>query len=206
MNYEERKKQYEKYKDLAYYILIGLLSLIAVVFLPFLGSYLQGEIIFPDTVMGWIIYILTKLSVAAINVLMFHLFIKQAKVNVKDNADFNRAEAILKNIHEKIELEPRSPSIYFRGTWLKKGTTMVIMTVLSVFTFSEAILNFDLSSFLSYCFTVVLGAIFGYIQMRSVEDYWTSEYLYYALKQEKTLLNEDKVEINKKEKNEDDPN
>lgn len=55
-----------------------------------------------------------------------------------------------------------------------------ITSVLSAIVLAEAMLVFDLASFLSYCFTVVMGVVMGYLQMRQTEDYWTSEYLAYA--------------------------
>lgn len=180
MDYETRQELYIKYKNLAYYFLIGILSLISVVFLPFIGSVLQGEFAFPTTVAGWIIYILSKLAVSVLNVLLFYCFIKQAKVNVKNDPKFIEAEKMLEKANSEEHIEPRSPKKYFGGVWTKKGIMLFLTTFLTCFALSEALLTFDLSSFLSYLFTVVMGIIMGYLQMRQTEDYWTSEYNYYA--------------------------
>lgn len=200
MSYEERKEMYKKYKNIAYYILVGALSFISVVFLPFLGSVLQGEFKFPKTVAGWIIWIATKLTVATINILLFYCFIKQAKVNIHEDPKFLEAEKMLQTIKAEEYVEPRSPKKYFGGLWTKKGVILFITTFLACFAFSEALLTFDLPSFLSYLFTIVMGVIFGYMQMRSVEDYWTDEYYYYALKRIKEY-NENEKEQKGEEEN-----
>ena len=55
-----------------------------------------------------------------------------------------------------------------------------VSSILSAIVLAEAILVFNLAVFLSYCFTVIMGVVMGYLQMRQAEDYWTSEYLAYA--------------------------
>lgn len=59
-----------------------------------------------------------------------------------------------------------------------------VSSILSAIVLAEAILVFNLAVFLSYCFTVIMGVVMGYLQMRQAEDYWTSEYLAYAKDQE----------------------
>ena len=34
---------------------------------------------------------------------------------------------------------------------------------------------------LTYLFTIIMGLIFGILQMRTAEEYWTNEYLEYAM-------------------------
>ena len=42
MAYEERLKQYTKFKDVVYYIIIAVVSFASVAFLPFIGSAIAG--------------------------------------------------------------------------------------------------------------------------------------------------------------------
>ena len=45
---------------------------------------------------------------------------------------------------------------------------------------TQAILSFDWMSMLTYLFTIVMGLIFGVLQMKTAEEYWTNEFWQYA--------------------------
>lgn len=134
----------------------------------------------PDTVVGWIVWIVTKLIVAIINILIFHCFMCQAKVNISDNENYKKARDIL--IHEKVkEVLPKSPHKWNIEQYGKKGVTIFLASALSTITLTQALLAFDWVSMLTYLFTIIMGLIFGVLQMKTAEEYWTSEYLEYAL-------------------------
>lgn len=120
------------------------------------------------------------MCVALINIILLYCFLAQAKVNIKDDANYKEAQEILKKLDKYKGLVARSPKKYFGKLWGSKGVMIFITSVLSAIVLAEAMLVFDLASFLSYCFTVVMGVVMGYLQMRQTEDYWTSEYLAYA--------------------------
>ena len=65
--------------------------------------------------------------------------------------------------------------------------TIFISSILSAIGFSQAILMFDLMAFLSYSFTIIMGCVFGFMQMNKAEEYYTSEYLAYARMKQKEL-------------------
>ena len=67
----------------------------------------------------------------------------------------------------------------------KKGTTIFISSALSVIALGQAILSYDWISMLSYVFTLAMGLIFGIMQMKKAEAYWTGEYYEYALEKQK---------------------
>jgi hypothetical protein len=181
MNNDKIKQHLDQYLN---YWVIGIISLLALFFLPFLGSAAGLALVLPTTVAGWFVYIATKIIIAIINVLIFHCFFQQAKVNIKDNSRYIEALEILDQFRIK-ERVYRSPEEYTRGAYLKKGTTIFIMTILGAFSLTHAILVFDLVMFLTYTFTIVMGVIFGVLQMKSGELYWTDELWYYAKKIEK---------------------
>lgn len=174
----------DKVKQYLNYIIIGIVSLIALVFLPMLGSTVGLNWNIPNTVVGWIVWVAVKLIVATLNVLVFHCFMQQAKVNVKDNENYKRARDILINQKER-EVLPKSPNKWSSQQYIKKGTTIFISTGLSTIALTQAILSFDYVSMLTYLFTVVMGLIFGTLQMKTAEEYWTEEYLQYALMKER---------------------
>lgn len=167
-----------------YYWIIGLISLIALVFLPFLGSQAGLALNLPNTIASWIVYITTKIMVAIINCLIFHCFVQQAKLNVQDNEKYKEALKILDQIKIK-ELKYRSPKEFLTSTYRNKGTTLFITTILSAFSLTQAILTFNAITFLTYVMTIVLGIVFGVLTMKQVEIYYTEEMYYYAIRKEK---------------------
>ena len=166
-----------------YYAIIGVVSFVSLVFLPFIGTEAGLSMSIPNTWIGWVIWIMTKTIVAVINILIFHCFMQQAKVNVKDNENYKQARKILIEQKDK-ETVPRSPVKWNSEQYIKKGTSIFITSILSTFALTQAVLSFDYVSMLTYLFTIIMGLIFGIIQMKSAEDYWTREYLEYALKKE----------------------
>ena len=44
-----------------------------------------------------------------------------------------------------------------------------------------ALLKYDYIELISYIIVIVLGIIFGLLQMASAEDYWTNEFYDYAM-------------------------
>lgn len=179
----------DKVKQYLNYIIIGIVSLIALVFLPMLGSTVGLNWNVPNTLVGWIVWVVVKLIVATLNVLIFHCFMQQAKVNVKDNENYKKARDILINQKEK-EILPKSPNKWSSQQYIKKGTTIFITTGLSTIALTQAILSFDYVSMLTYLFTIIMGLIFGVLEMKTAEEYWTDEYLQYALMKERELNQE----------------
>ncbi len=175
-----RNEIYEKWQQYQNYIIIGVVSLVSLFFLPLIGSSIGLQFRIPDTWAGWIVYVVSKLLVAGLNVLIFHCFIQQAKINIKDNENYLRAQEILRKYSDSKSLAPRSPKKYLTGLYTKKGTTIFVTTIVAAVGLTQAILTFDWVSLLSYFFTVLFGVIFGILQMNQTEVYWTEEYLKYA--------------------------
>lgn len=174
----------DKLNQYTYYIIIGIVSLFALCFLPMLGSEVGASFDFPNTIVGRIVWITTKTIMAILNVLIFHSFMQQAKINIKDNEKYIQANDILSRIKLK-EYKPRSPQKWNSEQYSKKGTTIFISTALATVALTQAILLFDYVSMLTYLFTITLGIIFGVLQMKKAELYWTTEYYDYAkLKQD----------------------
>ena len=169
----------DKIRQWMYYFLVGIVSLIALCFLPFIGSSVGLGWNTPNTVVGWIVWVAVKIIVAVLNVLIFHCFMEQAKINVKDNKNYIEGREILRVADEK-EFIPKSPKEWNRAQYGKKGTTIFITTGLSTVALTQAILTFDWMSMLTYLFTIVMGLIFGVLQMKTAEEYWTDEFWQYA--------------------------
>lgn len=162
------------------YIIIALLSILAVFFLPFLGSTVGLAWNIPNTVAGWVVYIITKLCIVVINMLIFDQFMKRAKINVKDNPYFKQAEEIL--VEKELEEEPLPAEFYINKMYRSKMLTTVIFTILGVVGFSNAVLTFDWVSMLTYIFTIIIALVFGWISMAEAEQVWIEKHYRYAKK------------------------
>ena len=176
-----------KIKQGMYYILVGVVSFISLVFLPMIGSTIGLGWNIPDTTVGWIVWVGSKLIVATLNVLIFHCFMCQAKLNIKDNENYKKAREILIDVKLK-EVKPRSPRKWNAEQYGKKGVTIFITSSMTVVALTQAVLSFDYISMLTYLFAIIMGLICGILQMRTAEEYWTREYLEYALYRQELAL------------------
>ena len=173
----------ERIKQNLYYVIIGIISFLSVAFLPMVGSTIGLGWKLPDTTAGWVVWVVSRLIIATINVLIFHSFMEQAKLNVKDDAHYIEAREILYK-NKKKEHEPQSPQKWQALQYGKKGTTIFISSAMSVVALGQAILTFDWFAMLAYIFTIAMGLIFGIMQMKKAEAYWTGEFYEYALKKQ----------------------
>lgn len=173
----------QKWRDLQYYIIIGVASFAALFFLPMIGTEIGLKWNIPNTVPGWIVYVTSKALAAIINILIFHCFIKQAETNIKDNPKYKEAKEIIQSSDP--EKSPRSPDKWKRDIYTRKGSAVLLASILSSVGLAQAILVFDWIALLTYLFTLAMGIILGVIQMNAAEEYWTEEFYDYAKKIQK---------------------
>ena len=177
---EQRDSVKQSLKQGMYYIIIAVISFISVVFLPMLGSTLGLGWKLPDTTAGWVVWGASRAIVATINVLLFHSFMEQAKLNIKDDEHYREARDILVKVKKK-EHKPKSPAQWNAAQYGKKGVSLFLASAMSVVAIGQAVLSYDWSTALAYLFTLGMGIIFGIMQMKKAENYWTTEYYEYAL-------------------------
>ena len=170
----------EKAKQNMYYILIGIISFISVAFLPMVGSTVGLGWKLPDTPTGWVVWAISRLIIATINVLIFYSFMEQAKLNVAKDPHYIEATEILLKA-KKADHTPRSPRKWQALQYGKRGTKIFISSALSVVALGQAILSFDWVSMLAFIFTIAMGVVFGILQMKKAEAYWTDEFYRYAI-------------------------
>lgn len=187
----------KKWTNYLYYILIGVLSFISLVFLPMLGSELGMSFNFPTTTAGWFVYITSQLIAAVINVLIFHSFICQAKINIKDDANYKIAVELLRTNKEKTYI-PRSLAQLNRKEYGVKGITIFLGSILATVAIGEAILTYNYVKLISYLLVIIMGVIFGILEMKKYQEYYTTEYLDYAEMIERQR-HEEAVEISENE-------
>lgn len=163
-----------------YYGLIFVLSLITLFFLPMLGSEAGLDFDIPNTPIGWVVWSVSNLTAAILNVLMFHCFIKQGKQNILEHPSYLEANNLLLINRIMDIVLPRSPKTWHSQQYRRKGIMLFLFTILGTISFGQAILTFNLVKFLSQAIVLLTGLIFGFMQMKSTEEYWTVEYLAYA--------------------------
>lgn len=176
----------DKVRQWMYYFVIGIVSLIALCFLPMIGSTAGLGWNTPNTFVGWIVWVVVKIIVAVLNVLIFHCFMMQAKINIKDNEKYIEAIEILQQ-NDYRDFIPRGPVEWNRKQYGQKGITIFVTTALSTIALTQAMLTFDWMAMLTYLFTIIMGLIFGVLQMKTAEDYWTDEFWQYAQKVKKDM-------------------
>lgn len=170
-----------------YYYLVFIMSVIVLTVGPMLGSQAGLEIPLPDTIGGWITYCTVKIAVAVINVMIFHCFVMQARVNVKDDPRYIEAMRLMDLVNNDLT-DPRSPETYFHHIYKTKGTSVFISTLVSAVALTNMILTYDLMSLITYAMTIAMGVVYGIMKMHEVEDYWVIEFLEYARKRYREMM------------------
>lgn len=163
-----------------WYGIVFILSLITLFAVPMLGSEAGLEWNIPTTAVGWIVWTVSNVAASILNVMMFHSFTKQGKVNILEDPRYLEAEQLM--LDNKIEPEktPLAPEVLISKTYKTKGISIFIFTLLGTIGLGQAILSFDGVKFLSQVIVLGIGLVAGVMQMKHVEDIWTVDYLAYA--------------------------
>ena len=167
-------------KQYLYYVIIGVFSFIVLVFMPMLGSSLDGGLKLPEGKGAWVMFVITRVFIAVTNIIIFYSFMQQAKLNVRNNEYYKAANEILLKTKNAKEKKPMSPKKWEASQYLKKGTTIALGTVFALFSLSQAILTYKYTDLISYVLLIFLATVFGIFQMKKAEIYWTTEYYRYA--------------------------
>ena len=182
-------KWWDKINQNYYYIIVAVISVLALFVLPLLGSTTGLSLNLPDTTAGWIVFGTTRFAVAALNLLIFHCFVQQGRINIiKDPRYITAREKglnlSLEVIKDGDEKPARSPRQYYREIYGKKSIMVFATSMLSAVAFSQAALTFDWVSMITYFTTILGGVICGILQMKDTENFWTMEYDRYITEQE----------------------
>ena len=170
-----------KFRSNIYYILVGLLSIILMIFLPMFNSDFDISTVFPNSPGEWFTWGISKLAVAVATILLYACFINQGELNSKDNDNYKKAKEILLQVKATKNKKPRSPGHFKFDTYSKKGVSVFFSSILSLISFGPAIINFDWQVLFVYCFVLLTGIVFGVLGMKKSEIYWCEEFYLYAL-------------------------
>lgn len=181
-NKQDKERIREIIKRIGNYAIMAVISLIALLVIPFISGGINGDFTsnFPKTAEGWIFFWIMRGISVLLNIFLLALFEIQAEDNCKDDESYIKAKELLhKNYKEYVSM-PRSPFHYKGVVWLKKGTSMILTTIISSVAITALVLNFDIMTFIGAITSLITGLGFGYVSMRQAEIYWTEEYLEYA--------------------------
>ena len=171
----------ESFNQYFWCIIIFIVSFITLAFLPIIGGPIEKiGFFFPTTVAGWIVWGTTKAIVSAINLVIFICFTNQGKRNILKHPNYLKALEIIGKLKKLKEKTARSPQKFSTTIYGKKIFMILLFTAGSTFAFEQAMLGYDLHNALIYLFTIIMGIVFGLINMKTVETYWTEEFLTYA--------------------------
>jgi len=204
---EARKEIRKTINDSAYFIIIGLISLLAVFIPPLFMGCLSSDIglAFPKTLEGWILYGIMNASTAIANISLLVLFKLQAKKNARKDPNYIRANEILNRLAGTKEIwVPRSPAKMNAGDYTRKVVAIVVSTFTASITLTSLILSFDWMTLLSCLVSIIITLCISWITMINNEIYWTEEYILYAEMLEKKQ--EEKAKLDMETQNLQEPN
>ena len=170
-----------KIKNGMYYILTALLSIVSIIVFPMLdNSKLTFRDAFPNNPTAWTLWIIERALIVFMNIMIMSNFILQARNNVKENANYKKANEIL-NKNKPKNYKPRSPAQFLSKIYVHKGIMLTISALASLIAIGEAAINYNYLLLIATAVTIIIAITFGYISMKSTEEYWTNEYLDYAI-------------------------
>lgn len=184
----QRKEIRRKLNDSAYFIMIGLISMLTVFLPPLFMGCLSSDIglAFPKNLEGWILWTIMNVSTAIANISLLILFKLQAKKNARNDPNFKKANDILNRLAGVREIfVPRSPQQMNARDYTKKVIAIVISTFTASITLTSLILSFSWMTLLSCLVSIIITLCVSWITMINNEEYWCEEYLLYAELMEK---------------------
>lgn len=180
---DSRMHMKEKVNEYAYYIMIVLVAILTVFVPPLLLGAISGDFAlnFPSNTAGWIVWVITNISVAIANISILVFFKLQAKKNCKNHPNFIEANERLSKISsKKINFVPRSPAKMNSEEYIHKVATIIVFTLASFVAVTSIVISFDINVLISTLISMITTLVISWSSMLKNEEYWTNEYLMYA--------------------------
>lgn len=177
----EIKETVDKY---AYYIMIILIALLAVFVPPLCLGAISGDfsLAFPTTLSAWIVWGIVNGSSIIANISILVLFKLQAKKNCLEHPNYIKATEMLDELSRIKQLYiPRSPAQMDIEEYVKKVVFIILFTLGSFIAISNLIISFDILTLISTLISMLTTLIVSWTSMLNNEEYWTKEYLNYAV-------------------------
>ena len=106
-------------------------------------------------------------------------FSVQGKLNVKDDARKLEADRILGKLKIK-EVKPQSPKSFESKAYISKCIMISITTLGTCMLVPVIAIHFNAATLMSLAISSMTSIVFGILNMKRFEDYYTHEYVRYA--------------------------
>lgn len=193
-NEEKSRARREAFKNYKNYGIIIVLTLVTVTLFPLLGTQVGMEANYPTTVVGWIVWSVTKIALCVDNIFIFQAFVDQAELNVQYEPRYIEAREIVRK-YRIGKYKPMSPEERRRKMFSKKVIITVLTSLISV-ALTEAILKYNFADLIAYTISMIMAIVFGILSMADQEKYWVEEFYDYAI----NIRDEEEAKIKEKEK------
>ena len=193
-NEEKSRARREAFKNYKNYGIIIVLTLVTVTLFPLLGTQVGMEANYPTTVVGWIVWSVTKIALCVDNIFIFQAFVDQAELNVQYEPRYIEAREIVRK-YRIGKYRPMSPEERRRKMFSKKVIITVLTSLISV-ALTEAILKYNFADLIAYTISMIMAIVFGILSMADHEKYWVEEFYDYAI----NIRDEEEAKIKEKEK------
>lgn len=193
-NEEKSRARREAFKNYKNYGIIIVLTLVTVTLFPLLGTQVGMEANYPTTVVGWIVWSVTKIALCVDNIFIFQAFVDQAELNVQYETRYIEAREIVRK-YRIGKYRPMSPEERRKKMFSKKVIITVITSLISV-ALTEAILKYNFADLIAYTISMIMAVVFGILSMADQEKYWVEEFYDYAI----SIRDEEEAKIKEKEK------
>ena len=88
----------KSWKDYLYYFIIGIVSAILIIFIPMIGSSVNGGLALPTNTADWLLCWVIKLSREKKKKKIINCIIQQEQLNSQENENYKRANELLGKI------------------------------------------------------------------------------------------------------------
>lgn len=188
LNTSEVKKPEDKdgfnMKDNMSYIIIVLLAVMSIV-ISCLSS-VDGDLslVFPTTVMGWILLVGSKVVTSVLGYMIWTEFFNKGKQNATKTDEYKKAQKIYNEIQGKSDkniIDVVNPRVWEKKMKIKKGIKVVLTLLLTTFLVASLVVSFSVASLVASLLSLVVSVFFGLQMMTNAEEMFSIGNLQYAL-------------------------
>lgn len=197
---EKVKKVYDSYAN---WIMIAMMMVIqvAVSVLTAVDGNIRNA--FPKTTFEWIVWVALRVITAVVSFMIFNSFIKEGEKRGKQSEQYKTAhnkymEMFCASISK--EIKAVSPNAYLAKERGVKALKLVVSSVLTGVAITEATISTNWTGLIGTIVSLVMMAVWGYLKMLDVQDYFVNEYPIYV------AVEEHKLKLEKNKENSDDQN
>ena len=159
-------------------IVIMLLQGISLICLPMFDFSSENNEIIRWHNPEWYEWVFTIIN-EVLTITTFIGFSIQGKLNVKDDVRKLEADRILGKLKVK-DAKPQSPKSFESRAYISKGIMVTITSIGTCLLVPVIAIHFNVATLMSLVISSMTSIVFGILNMKHFEDYYTHEYVRYA--------------------------